>query len=254
MTFNYRLMRVLDASYPSLLDEHRPGRLGSLLGKLLAIGYQLTGKTRYDNYRLERVLDMPILVIPTVANPKLLRTGAFFAKTLASTAVADGADVLDLGTGSGICALLAARSARRVVAVDINATAIHCAGINASLNRLEQRIDLRHGDLFDPVARERFDLVLFNPPFMIGTPKDDRDAAWRSVDTAERFAAGLANHLKPGGTALLLLSSFGDAGTTFESQLRAHGYKLGVFARRRFVNETITILRASLQDVQQTGL
>jgi methylase of polypeptide subunit release factors len=142
----------------------------------------------------------------------------------------------------------------RVFAVDINATAIRCAGINASLNRLEKRIDLRHGDLFDPVAKERFDLVLFNPPFMIGTPKDDRDAAWRSVDTAERFAAGLADHLKPGGTALLLLSSFGDAGTTFESQLRAHGYKLSVFARRRFVNETITILRVSPQDAQQTGL
>lgn len=241
---------MLDASCPSLLDEQRPGRLGAVLGKLLAIGYQLTGKHRYDNYRLEHVLDMPILVMPTVANPKLLRTGSFFAKTLASTAVADGADVLDLGTGSGICALFAARSARRVVAVDINATAIRCAGINAALNRLEHRIDLRHGDLFDPVAEERFDLVLFNPPFIIGTPKDDRDAAWRSVDTAERFAAGLAKHLKPGGTALLLLSSFGDAGSTFEAQLRAHGYKLDVFARRRFVNETISILRASPQGAQ----
>lgn len=244
---------MLDASFPSLLDEQRPGRLGSLIGKLLALGYRLTGKHQYDSYRLERVLDMPILVMPTVANPKLLRTGAFFAAVLDSTAVAKDADVLDLGTGSGVCALLAARSARRVVAVDINATAIRCAGINSSMNRLEHRIELRHGDLFGPVAEERFDLVLFNPPFIVGTPKDDRDAAWRSINAAERFAVGLANHLKPGGAALLLLSSFGDAGTTFESELRTRGYGLEVFARRRYINETITILRASPQIAHQTS-
>lgn len=243
---------MLDASIPSLLDEQRPGRLGSLIGKILALGYRLTGKHRYDSYRLERVLDMPILVMPSVANPKLLRTGAFFAAALDSTAVAEDADVLDLGTGSGVCALLAARSARRVVAVDINATAIRCAGINVSMNRLEHRIELRHGDLFGPVAEERFDLVLFNPPFIVGTPKDDRDAAWRSNDAAERFAAGLANHLKPGGAALLLLSSFGNAGATFESELRTRGYGLEVFARRRYINETVTILRVTPRIADQT--
>lgn len=236
---------MLDAPFPSLLDEHRPSRLGSLIGQLLALVYRLTGKRRYDNFRFERVLDTPILVMPTVANPKLLRTGAFFASVLDSTAVAKNAEVLDLGTGSGVCALFAARSARRVVAVDISATAVRCAGINASLNRLEHRIDLRHGDLFEPVAEERFDLVLFNPPFIVGAPIDDRDAAWRSTNTAERFAVGLADHLKPGGAALLLLSSFGDAGATFESELRTRGYGLEVFARRSYINETVTIVRTT---------
>ena len=49
------------------------------------------------------------------------------------------------------------------------------------MNQLEHRIDVRHGDLFEPVAGERFDLVLFNPPFLLGAPQDERDAAWRSV-------------------------------------------------------------------------
>jgi release factor glutamine methyltransferase len=150
-----------------------------------------------------------------------------------------------MGTGSGVCALFAARLARRVVAVDINPAAIRCAGVNAMLNHLEARVDLRQGDLFAPVEDERFDVVLFNPPFLIGVPRDDRDAAWRSNDAARRFAAGLGDHLKPGGAGLVLLSSFGDACGLFESELRSRGFRLKVFARRRFINETLTILHAT---------
>ena len=150
-----------------------------------------------------------------------------------------------MGTGCGVCALFAARHARRVVAVDISAAAVRCTRLNAALNHLEDRVDVRHGDLFEPLAGERFDLVLFNPPFLLGAPKDDRDAAWRSNDAARRFAAGLGEHLEPSGAALVLLSSFGDACALFESELRSHGFQLEVFARRRFVNETLTILRAT---------
>jgi HemK-related putative methylase len=236
---------MLDAALPSLLADGRPGALGKLIGKVLALGYTLTGKDRYDDYRLERVRGLPLLVTPSVANPKLLRTGAFFAAQLDARVVAANAAVLDLGTGSGICALFAARLARRVVAVDINPAAVRCAAVNALLNGLESRIDLRHGDLFAPVAGERFDLVLFNPPFLVGEPSDPRDAAWRSPDAAYRFAANLGAHLAPGGSALLMLSSFGDACALFEAELRAHGCVLELFARRRFVNETLTIVRAT---------
>jgi release factor glutamine methyltransferase len=238
---------MLDASIPSLLAGTGPGPLGVLIGKLLALGYTITGKDRYDSFRLERVLDMPLLVMPSVANPKLLRTGAFFASQIDARLFPADASVLDMGTGSGVCALFAARLVRRVVAVDINPAAVRCAAVNAVLNDLEKRVDFRHGDLFAPVTGERFDVVLFNPPFLVGAPKDDRDAAWRSSDAARRFSAGLADHLTPEGTALLLLSSFGDACALFESELRSRGFRLEVFARRRFINETLTILRATAE-------
>ena len=192
-----------------------------------------------------RLAGILLIVLPSVANPKVLRTGAFFAAQLDERVIDVDADVLDMGTGSGVCALAAARLARRVVAVDVSASAVRCAAINAALNHLEKRIEIRHGDLFAPLAAERFDLVLFNPPFLLGAPKDEGDAAWRSTDIAQRFAARLGDHLKPGGTALVLLSSFGDACALFESELRAHGFRLAVFARRRFVNETVTIVRAT---------
>jgi len=236
---------MLDASIPSLLAEDRPGPLGLLAGKALKIGYRLTGLNRYDNFRLERVRDLAVLVIPGVANPKLLRTGAFFAAEIDTRAIGAGAAVLDMGTGSGVCALVAARHARRVIAVDVSAAAVRCARLNAALNELEERIEVRQGDLFAPVAGERFDLVLFNPPFLLGAPKNDRDAAWRSEDAARRFAAGLSEHLAPDGAALVLLSSFGDACALYESELRANGFRLEVFARRRFLNETLTIVRAT---------
>jgi HemK-related putative methylase len=230
---------------PSLLAYDRPGRLRLFAGRLLSVAYTLTGKRRYDDFRLERLLDMRIMVIPGVANPKLLRTGAFFASRLDARLIGPGTSVLDMGTGSGICALFAARHARRVVAVDISAAAVRCTRLNSTLNELEGRVDVRHGDLFAPVAGERFDLVLFNPPFFLGTPKDDRDAAWRSNDVARRFAVDVGKHLEPAGAALVLLSSFGDACMLFESELRANAFHLEVFARRRYINETLTILRAT---------
>lgn len=241
---------MLDASIPSLLAEDRPGPLGTLAGKVLSLGYRLTGLAHYDRYRLERVEGVPVLVIPGVANPKLLRTGAFFASQIDARSISPGAAVLDMGTGSGICALFAARHGGRVVAVDLSPAAVRCARMNASLNQLEDRIDVRLGDLFEPLAGRRFDVVLFNPPFLIGAPKDHRDAAWRSEDAARRFASGLGDHLAAGGVALVLLSTFGDACALFESELRANGFDLAVFARRRFINETVTILRATLRPEQ----
>lgn len=233
---------MLDASVASLINRRKPGKLGSLLGRLQKIGYLAIGRHRYDNFRLEQVGNFQILVLPSVANPKLLRTGAWFESIIASSSAATGQNVLDLGTGSGICALSAARTAKSVVAVDVNPAAVRCARVNALINGLEERLDVRQGDLFAPVADEHFDLVLFNPPFIIGQPKDAREAAWRSSDIAGQFASQLREHMSPGGMALLLLSSFGDAAPVFESELKRRGFEIKLFAKQRFVNELLTVV------------
>lgn len=228
----------------ALLGPMRPGLVRWLLGKGMEQVMRITRRWRYDDHRVEAVCGLQLLVLPGVANPKVLRTGAFFASTL-DTGMLRGRDVLDLGTGSGICALVAAPHARRVVASDVSRAAVRCARVNALANHLEVRVDIRQGDLFAPVAGERFDLILFNPPFLLGVPRDERDAAWRSQDVAVRFAAGLDAHLTRGGAALLLLSSFGDACESFIEELRARNFVLGVHARRRYVNETVTVLHVT---------
>ena len=229
----------------SVADALRPFRfrlIAKLFGKALALIYRLTGQYRYDDFRVERVHGAHFLVMPSVFNPKVPRAGEFLAAQLDSQLVGPATEVLDMGTGSGVCAVIAARHARRVVAVDINPEAVRCAGINALMNHLEHRIDVRHGDLFGPVPAERFDIILFNPPFLLGTPHDDRDRAWRSNDVAERFAAGVGAHLKPDGFALVLLSTFGDA-PVFLEEFRKRGCAVSVLARRRFVNETLAVFR-----------
>jgi HemK-related putative methylase len=217
-------------------------RVTKLVSRAMNGAYRLTGRHRYDDFRLERVANLPFLVTPSVFNPKLPRTGAFLAAQLDARTVAPDAQVLDMGTGSGVCAVFAALRARRVVAVDINPAAVRCASINAALNGVQHRMEARHGDLFAPVAGEHFDLVLFNPPFLRGRPRDDRDRAWRSLDVAERFAVGLREHLAPGGAALVVLSSFGGS-RQFLEEFRRQRLRVTVLAAKRLLTERIAVLR-----------
>src|SRR5215472_613901 len=102
---------------------------------------------------------------------------------------------LDLGSGCGIEAFLAARHSRRVVAVDFNPRAVAITRFNAALN-LVDNVECRQGDMFAPVEGEAFDLIVSNPPFIIspdhehmflnsGTEGDD--ACRRIVKQAPRF-------------------------------------------------------------------
>jgi len=155
---------------------------------------------------LEFVNGTAIVVLPGVFNGIRFHTGAFMAETLSRELVPAGASVLDLGTGSGVSAIFAARLGRRVVATDINPDAVRCATINALAHRLEHVIETRTGDLFAPIGAERFDVVVFNPPYFYGAPADAADAALRSTDAFARFLAELPAHLTPGGRALIVTS------------------------------------------------
>ncbi|GLI28236.1 methyltransferase [Agromyces rhizosphaerae] len=117
--------------------------------------------------------------------------------------------VLDLGTGCGIQAMHASRHADRVVATDISARALRFAELNAALNGVTG-IEFRLGSLFDPVAGERFDRIVSNPPFVITPRRDDvpayeyRDGGMVGDALVAQVLAGLADHLEPGGSAQLL--------------------------------------------------
>lgn len=117
--------------------------------------------------------------------------------------------VLDLGTGCGIQALHASRHAERVVATDISERALAIAAFNAELNGI-RTIEFRLGSLYEPVAGERFDHIVTNPPFVItpraaGVPSYEyRDGGLEGDEIVRRVILGAAEHLVPGGVAQLL--------------------------------------------------
>jgi release factor glutamine methyltransferase len=214
-----------------------PSGLRSLYRAALRVRLRLL-KRWYDGLRVEKVNGIPIIVLPGVFNGVLLRTGAFLATTLDAAWISPGARVLDLGTGSGIGAVFAARNGAQVVATDINPEAARCAQLNALAHHLERQIETRVGDLFEPVHHEKFDVVLFNPPFYRGRPRDVADCAWHSPDAFDRFLRELPAHLTPRGRALVILSSDGE----IEQALRAAtALAVSVVRQHDFVNETLTV-------------
>jgi len=206
---------------------------------VLRVKLAVIDRRRYRSVVIEHVEGVPLVVLPDVFNPKLLRSGEFLVQQLSrADLLPPGSRVLDLGSGSGAAGIAAAKRGCAVTAIDINPSAVRCTRINALLNEVE--IDVRHGDLFSALGTERFDVVLFNPPYYRGVPRDALDRAWRSTDVPERFAAGLASHLAPGGYGLVVLSSDGDY-QAFLQALERNGLSSETVAMRDFTNEVMRV-------------
>lgn len=214
----------------------------SLWRRLIRWRYHLFQRGRHNHLVLERVAGRPIVVLPQVLNPKLFRTGEFLAQALSTIPLPPEAAVLDMGTGTGVGAIAAAERAARVVAVDVNPEAVRCAQINVLLNRVEDRVEVLAGDLFAPLGDRRFDVVLFNPPYLQGEPHTLLERALYATDVVDRFAETLPRHLRPGGYALLLLSSDADEGALLQSFAR-RGFDADVVAVRDLRSEVATIYR-----------
>lgn len=119
--------------------------------------------------------------------------------------------VLDMGTGSGVNAILAARRAHDVTGVDINPHAVAAATANAERHGVADRTRFVHGDLFDPVDGA-FDLVIFDPPFRWFRPRDPLELAITDEEyrSLTRFVAELDDHFSPAGRVLLFFGTSGD--------------------------------------------
>jgi methylase of polypeptide subunit release factors len=110
---------------------------------------------------------------------------------------------LDVGTGSGVQSLHLARHAGAVTATDTNRRALRLAALTAALSGVD--VELRHGSLLEPVAGRRFDLVVSNPPFVIGPARYSyRDAGFAGDEIGRRLVTGLPGVLAEGGWGQLL--------------------------------------------------
>jgi len=211
---------------------------------LHAVGYYVVLRRR--GTRLRRIAGFRLTIRPTVYDPRYGLAPPFFAKFI------DGLDlsgrvIADLGTGSGILALAAARAgAARVVAIDINTAAAATAAENARQNGFEHRVVTVASNLFSAVAPgPHFDVILVNPPFCAGEAWDVADRAWRAGpdyrDIATLFEQARAR-LAPAGIVYFIISSKSDLGL-LGTLIRRAGFSAQLVSRRFILLETFLIFQ-----------
>jgi len=163
--------------------------------------------------------------------------------------------VLDMGTGCGLLAILAAEKAERVFAVDISPYAARCASANARLNGVHDRIHVVCGDLFNPLRNGvKFDVIIFNAPYLPSESFRGRfrrggwlELAWSGGEggrgVIDRFVLEASRRLRRGGHILLLQSTLSDEEATMR-RFRAAGLKVEIVAEKPLFFEKIVLLKA----------
>ena len=159
--------------------------------------------------------------------------------------------VLDMGTGCGILAIIAAKIAAKIIAVDINPYAIESAKKNAEMNSIIGEIDFRKGDLFKPIKEnERFNLILFNSPYLPSEP--DKENSWINKawsggkdgrQIIDQFIKDAPDYLLPKGRILLVQSSLSNIQKTLET-LKNLDFKTKIVAHIKVPFEKIVLIEA----------
>jgi release factor glutamine methyltransferase len=157
---------------------------------------------------------------------------------VASLPAGRGASVLELCTGSGAVALEAARSGAEVTAVDVSRRSVLTVRLNALLRRV--RVRALRGNLFEPVAGQRFDLIATNPPYVPAAsdtlPDRGPERAWDAGRSGRALIDPICDaapdHLLPGGAILMIHSSLCGVDETV-ARLAAGGLEVDVPVRQR---------------------
>ena len=162
-----------------------------------------------------------------------------------------GCKVVDMGTGCGILAVIAAKKAAKVVAIDVNPYAVKCAKNNAEMNDVGNSVSLIQGDLFTPLrTRKEFDLILFNAPYL-PSEENEKDSwtgrAWAGGvfgrDVIDRFLCEAPKHIRPGGEIMLMQSTLSNVEQTLRN-LEETGLKANVIAKQDLpFFESIVLIR-----------
>lgn len=113
--------------------------------------------------------------------------------------------VWDLGCGSGAISIALASHCEKVIATDISARALDYAKESAALNKI-QNIDFRLGSLTSPIRNETFDLIVSNPPFVIGgvTKLEHRESPFEADGLTRELLQTIPKHLNENGIAIFL--------------------------------------------------
>ncbi|MCB4792118.1 MAG: methyltransferase [Elusimicrobia bacterium] len=181
-----------------------------------------------------------------VFNPLLFMTGKPYAIML-DKVLKEGSrgSVLDMGTGSGVGALIAARYSDKIHAVDIDSKAVACARENVENSGKMSTVQVYQGDLFEPVEGFVYDAILFSPPYLAKIPVSGAGRALyggNNLETIDRFFFGAKQHLAPCGVIYMLCSSEGQNDMILEF-IKKHKYRFTLSAMRDIILERLFLYR-----------
>jgi methylase of polypeptide subunit release factors len=188
---------------------------------------------------LVKLRGLDYVMFPETFNPNYAKASLLLLDNLG---VRPGDRVLDPFTGSGADAIFAVlQGAARAVAIDRFTMPVLCARYNACRLGLEDRVDVRQGNLFDPLRPdERFDLVVANPPFRPVDPHSTVEATMRDAAhaTLRRFFAEVGDHLAPDGRMRIVFSNAGDV-AYFHRLVDEYGFTASTRARARYASDVV---------------
>ena len=166
--------------------------------------------------------------------------------------VEPGDYVLEIGTGTGIVAMYASRITDNVTVTDINLDAVVLAEHNFKLNNIDN-IEILFGNLFEPVKNRKFDVILFNTPYL-QTEKDEViddnlnyafDGGLNGRKVIDLFLDEVKNHLNDKGKLQIIQSSLSDNNETLR-KLDELGFISEIAASEHFFFEDITLINSYL--------
>jgi len=161
---------------------------------------------------------------------------------LENLSIEEGETFLEIGTGSGINSIMAAKEGGNGIVTDIAEKALNCAKKNAENHEVEDKIEFRKGDLFEPIDKdEKVDLIIFNPPYLPIKEGErletDLRKAWDGGPTGREiiddFLKDFEKYLKEKGRVLLIHSSLIDKEKTLK-KIEEKGFKVDIEEKKSF--------------------
>lgn len=210
-----------------------------------AVSVRLIRKIQQYGPHKVQVLGKTYEISKDVFNPKFYYTSEFMAQHIE---VKPDDEVLDIGTGSGIQAITAGQTARKVIAVDISFDAVRFARQNVRANGLENIVSVLQGDLFSPLKSEfKFTVILFTPPYFNGMPKSGFEHSLYDPgkELVRRFLREAREYLNPDGYVQMVYSSIAEPDRVLKIA-DGLGWKNTLTAQRKTLMERFFIYRLTL--------
>ena len=167
-------------------SQHFPSLIRLILSPFLKLLYRKYAK-EIQSYTF---LDLEIEIFPGVFPPRFFYSTKALLKYLVKQDLKNHT-FLELGAGSGLISLYAAKIGAIVTASDISKTAVKNVMHNADKHKL--KINVIHSDLFMNIKKQQFDWIIINPPFYSKTPEQETDFAWYCGENFEFFQSLFSN-------------------------------------------------------------